>query len=166
MREKPAAVALGKDPATAIAEALCTGNSSELAAAVRQALISSVGLRPEQAAQAMALLGHRPAPGVELQGLYLIADAWLQNAGRSGELPRGMKKRVCGWCASIWAREDGNPEYGAEEFRKAYDAWVKRGRTLKSSKEELEAYGRARRSKAAARIHQMNEQTRSFAKTT
>lgn len=165
MKEGQAAGALGTDPATSIVEALSTGNKSELAAAVRQALISSVGLRPEHAVQVMALLGHRPVPRVDHHSLYMIADAAIQNAARpGGKPPRGIKKRVCGWCASIWERESGQPGHGAEEFRKAYDAWVNRGRPLKSSKEELEAYGRVRRQKASFMIRRMNERTRSFAK--
>lgn len=103
------------------------GRRNAVAAALVD-LLERSGLTREEAAQALAVFGHR---GEHLQLIDLYQGALLRErmagamgeADSSGKLKRGVLTRIHATYAEIWAEHTGDPGYGPEQFKAAYNKW-------------------------------------------
>lgn len=87
-----------------------------------RAMLEDFGLNSGEASQALACLGYR-ASRVQLVDLYM--GAWfLEKITRdAGKYRRGAMTSIYASQAAIWAEASGQPDYGPESFKKAYEHW-------------------------------------------
>lgn len=92
-------------------------------------LLIAAGASPELAVGALKVLGHHVGEDMQLIDLYqgaLFREKCAKAMGETtsdGRLKRSVMTQIHTAYATMWGEYTGNPSYGPEEFKAAYNKW-------------------------------------------